>query len=261
VYTDAVSAVSLAHRFFHVDPSFIVRLLEKRSVLFTKRSKTFGNDLVSFFVSHLDIGVFHGRNVHVVHVHFTKSHHLLFITEITVEQWQGFVDTCQKIFVHLHVHVLTGKSTCQAGIVLSCLGKEDILVASVGTGGTLSGIGRYLKEQNPSIHVVAVEPDASPLLSGGQAAPHGIQGIGANFIPDNLDRTVYDEVIRVRDDDAYTAGRNFCRREGILVGISSGAALWAAGQLAKQPEHAGKTIVAILPDSGDRYLSSPMFND
>ena len=138
-------------------------------------------------------------------------------------------------------------------------GKVDILVASVGTGGTLSGTGRYLKEQNPHIRVFAVEPDASPLLSRGQAAPHGIQGIGANFIPKALDRTVYDQVIRVTDQDAFDTGRRVVRREGILVGISSGAALWAAGELAKKAENRGKTIVAILPDSGDRYLSSPMF--
>ena len=138
-------------------------------------------------------------------------------------------------------------------------GQVDILVATVGTGGTLSGTGRYLKEQNPALRVAAVEPDASPLLSGGQAGPHGIQGIGANFIPKALDRSVYDQVIRVTDRDAFAMGREAVRREGILVGISSGAALWAAGQLARQEENAGKTIVAILPDSGDRYFSSPMF--
>ena len=138
-------------------------------------------------------------------------------------------------------------------------GNVDILVAGVGTGGTLSGTGRYLKEQNPNLKVYAVEPDSSPLLSGGQAGPHGIQGIGANFIPKALDRTVYDQVIRVTNEDAFRLGREVVRREGILVGISSGAALWAAGELAKQPENQGKTIVAVLPDSGDRYLSSPMF--
>jgi len=138
-------------------------------------------------------------------------------------------------------------------------GNVDILVACVGTGGTISGIGRYLKEQNPAIQVVAVEPDASPLLSGGQAAPHGIQGIGANFIPDALDRTVYDRVVRVADQDAYDTGRELVLREGILVGISSGAALWAASQIAREEASAGKTIVVVLPDSGDRYLSSPMF--
>ncbi len=140
-------------------------------------------------------------------------------------------------------------------------GHVDALVATVGTGGTLSGTGRYLKEQNPDIQVVAVEPDASPLLSGGEAGPHGIQGIGANFIPGALDREVYDRVIRVRDDDAFAFGREVVRTEGILVGISSGAALWAAGELAKQAEWAGKTIVVILPDSGDRYLSSHMFTE
>ena len=138
-------------------------------------------------------------------------------------------------------------------------GQVDILVATVGTGGTLSGTGKYLKEQNPALQVAAVEPDASPLLSGGQAGPHGIQGIGANFIPKALDRSVYDQVIRVTDRDAFAMGREAVRREGILVGISSGAALWAAGQLASREENAGKTIVAILPDSGDRYFSSPMF--
>ena len=144
-------------------------------------------------------------------------------------------------------------------IWLDTQGKVDIFVATVGTGGTLSGTGRFLKEQNPNIHIVAVEPDGSPLLSGGQAGPHQIQGIGANFIPETLDRTVYDQVIRVRDEDAFEAGRNFALAEGILVGISSGAALWAAKQIAQQPENLGKTIVVLLPDSGDRYFSSPMF--
>lgn len=140
-------------------------------------------------------------------------------------------------------------------------GKVDILVSAVGTGGTLSGSARYLKEQNPAIQVVAVEPDASPLLSGGAPGPHQIQGIGANFIPETLDRSIYDQIIRVRDEDAFATGRAAARTEGILVGISSGAVLWAAIQLAQQPEHSGKTIVVILPDSGDRYLSSPMFAD
>ena len=138
-------------------------------------------------------------------------------------------------------------------------GTVDIFVATVGTGGTLSGTGRYLKEQNPNIQVVAVEPDASPLLSGGQAGPHQIQGIGANFIPATLDRSIYDRVIRVKDEDAFRAGRDIVRTEGILVGISSGAALWAASKLAREEENRGKTIVVLLPDSGDRYLSSPMF--
>ena len=138
-------------------------------------------------------------------------------------------------------------------------GQLDLFVASVGTGGTLTGTGRYLKEQNPNIQVAAVEPDASPLLSGGQGGPHQIQGIGANFIPSVLDRSVYDQIVRVKDADAFAMGRSAARREGILVGVSSGAALWAAGELAKRPEYAGKTIVVLLPDSGDRYLSSPMF--
>ena len=138
-------------------------------------------------------------------------------------------------------------------------GRVDVFVAAVGTGGTLSGTARYLKEQNPALQVAAVEPDASPLLSGGQAGPHQIQGIGANFIPDTLDRSIYDQVIRVTDQAALATGREIVRTEGILVGISSGAALWAAGELAKKPEYAGKTIVVVLPDSGDRYLSSAMF--
>ena len=140
-------------------------------------------------------------------------------------------------------------------------GKVDIFVAGVGTGGTLSGVGKYLKEQNPAVKIVAVEPDASPLLSEGKAGPHGIQGIGANFIPEVLDRSIYDEIIRVKNENAYEMGRNVVRREGILVCFSSGAALWAAGERARRPENAGKTIVALLPDSGDRYLSSAMFQE
>ncbi len=140
-------------------------------------------------------------------------------------------------------------------------GDVAVFVAGVGTGGTISGAGRYLKEQNPAIKVVAVEPDASPLLSGGQAGPHGIQGIGANFIPSALDRAVYDEVIPVTDGDAYATGRELAKTEGVLCGISSGAALWAATHLAKEPEYAGKTIVVLLPDSGDRYFSTPMFQE
>ena len=140
-------------------------------------------------------------------------------------------------------------------------GNVDVFVAGVGTGGTISGTGRYLKEQNRSVEVVAVEPAASPLLSGGQAGSHGIQGIGANFIPSALDRTVYDHVMPVADQDAYAAGRELAKREGVLCGISSGAALWAATQLAKKPEYEGKTIVVLLPDSGDRYFSTPMFQE
>ena len=138
-------------------------------------------------------------------------------------------------------------------------GQVDIFVAGVGTGGTVTGVGRYLKEKNPHVRIVAVEPAASPLLSGGKAGSHGLQGIGANFVPENLDRSVVDEVIPVWEKDAYAAARLLAGTEGVLVGISSGAALHAAGQLARRPENAGKTIVALLPDSGERYLSTPMF--
>ena len=138
-------------------------------------------------------------------------------------------------------------------------GRVDIFVAGVGTGGTLSGVGRYLKEQNPDVKIVAVEPASSPLLSEGKAGAHGLMGIGANFVPDNLDRTVYDEIIPVTEADAYAAGRALVRGEGILVGITSGAAVHAAAMLAKRPENAGKIIVALLPDTGERYLSTPMF--
>ncbi len=140
-------------------------------------------------------------------------------------------------------------------------GKVDVLVAGVGTGGTVSGIGKFLKSKNPETEVVAVEPARSPLLSEGKAGPHGIQGIGANFIPDTLDRNVYDRIIKVSDDDAYNGGRLIGRKEGILVGISSGAALSAAIEIAKDPAYAGKNIVAIMPDTGERYLSTPMFGE
>lgn len=139
-------------------------------------------------------------------------------------------------------------------------GRVDIFVAGVGTGGTITGTGAYLKEQNPDVKVVAVEPASSPVLSKGKAGPHGIQGIGAGFVPEVLDTKVYDEIIAVEDADAFAAGRQMGRQEGILAGISSGAALWAAIQLAKRPENQGKTIVVLLPDTGDRYLSTPMFN-
>ena len=139
-------------------------------------------------------------------------------------------------------------------------GKVDIFVAGVGTGGTISGTGAYLKEKNPAVKVVAVEPEGSPVLSGGAAGAHQIQGIGAGFVPKALYPDIYDEVIPVADEDAYAAGREIAIREGILVGISSGAALYAATQLAKRPENKGKVIVALLPDSGDRYLSTPIFS-
>ena len=140
-------------------------------------------------------------------------------------------------------------------------GKVDVFVAGVGTGGTVTGTGRYLKQQNPAVHVVAVEPTDSPVLSGGKPGPHKLQGIGAGFVPDTLDTKVYDEVIRVSNDDAFAYGREFAQREGALVGISSGAALAAAMELAKRPAYAGKTIVALLPDGGDRYLSTDLFAD
>ena len=138
-------------------------------------------------------------------------------------------------------------------------GKVDIFVAGVGTGGTVTGVGQYLKSQDPDVKVVAVEPAASPVLSKGVSGSHKIQGIGAGFVPDVLDTKVYDEIIPVENDDAFTAGREIGRREGVLVGISSGAAIWAAIELAKRPENEGKTIVALLPDTGDRYLSTPLF--
>ena len=138
-------------------------------------------------------------------------------------------------------------------------GQVDIFVAGVGTGGTITGVGKYLKEKNPNIKVVAVEPASSPLLSGGKAGPHGLQGIGANFVPGVLDTAVYDEVIPVTEADAYAAGRALGKKEGVLVGISSGAALHAAIELAKRPDNKGKNIVVLLPDTGDRYLSTELF--
>ncbi len=139
-------------------------------------------------------------------------------------------------------------------------GKVDIFVAGIGTGGTISGVGKYLKEQNPNVEIVAVEPEGSPVLSKGYAGKHGIQGIGAGFVPDTLDTKIYDKVMRVTDDEAYETGRELAQKEGILAGISSGAAVAAAKKLAALPENEGKTIVALLPDTGDRYLSTPMFS-
>ena len=140
-------------------------------------------------------------------------------------------------------------------------GKVDIFVAGVGTGGTVTGVGEYLKSRNPHVKVVAVEPAASPVLSKGMSGSHKIQGIGAGFVPDVLDTKVYDEIIPVENDDAFATGKLIGKKEGVLVGISSGAAVWAAIQLAKRPENKGKTIVALLPDTGDRYLSTPLFAD
>ena len=140
-------------------------------------------------------------------------------------------------------------------------GKVDIFVAGVGTGGTVTGVGQYLKSRNPSVKVVAVEPKSSAVLSTGVAGPHKIQGIGAGFVPDVLDTKVYDEIIPVTNEDAFAVGKEIGRSEGVLVGISSGAALWAGIDLAKRPENAGKTIVVLLPDTGDRYLSTPLFAD
>ena len=140
-------------------------------------------------------------------------------------------------------------------------GKVDIFVAGVGTGGTITGTGKFLKSKNPNVKVVAVEPKTSAVLSTGVAGPHKVQGIGAGFVPEVLDTKVYDEIIAVDNDDAFKTGKEFGRREGVLVGISSGAAVWAAIELAKRPENEGKTIVVLLPDTGDRYLSTPLFAD
>ena len=159
------------------------------------------------------------------------------------------------------VNPATHKATTGPEIWNDTEGKVDIFIAGVGTGGTLSGVGEYLKSQNPNVKVVAVEPATSPVLSKGTAGPHKIQGIGAGFVPDTLNTDIYDEIIAVENEDAFATGKAYPKQEGVLVGISSGAALWAAKELAKRPENKGKTIVALLPDTGDRYLSTPLFSE
>jgi cysteine synthase A len=153
------------------------------------------------------------------------------------------------------------KATTGPEIWLDTNGTVDIFVAGIGTGGTITGVGEFLKSQNPNVRIVAVEPADSPLLSTGTAGSHKIQGIGAGFVPDTLNTAIYDEIITVENDDAFAVGRNIARTEGVLVGISSGAAVWAATELAKRPENKGKTIVVLLPDTGERYLSTPMFSE
>mgnify|MGYP002772196058 FL=1 len=159
------------------------------------------------------------------------------------------------------VNPATHKATTGPEIWNDTEGKVDIFIAGVGTGGTLSGVGEYLKSKNPDVKIVAVEPATSPVLSKGTAGPHKIQGIGAGFVPDTLNTKIYDEIITVENEDAFATGKEFPKQEGVLVGISSGAALWAAKELAKRPENKGKTIVALLPDTGDRYLSTPLFSE
>lgn len=159
------------------------------------------------------------------------------------------------------VNPATHKATTGPEIWNDTEGKVDIFIAGVGTGGTLSGVGEYLKSKNPDVKIVAVEPATSPVLSKGTVGPHKIQGIGAGFVPDTLNTKIYDEIIAVENEDAFATGKAFPKQEGVLVGISSGAALWAAKELAKRPENKGKTIVALLPDTGDRYLSTPLFSE
>lgn len=159
------------------------------------------------------------------------------------------------------VNPATHKATTGPEIWKDTAGKVDIFVAGVGTGGTVSGVGEYLKAQNPDIKVVAVEPASSAVLSTGVAGAHKIQGIGAGFVPDTLNTEIYDEIIAVSNEDAFATGKALAKSDGVLTGISSGAALWAAGELAKRPENKGKTIVVLLPDTGDRYLSTPLFGE
>ena len=183
---------------------------------------------------------------------------------------QGSVDKAEELAASIPGAIVAGQfsnpanpaahyATTGPEIWADCGGRVDALVAGVGTGGTITGTGRFLKEQNPAVHVVAVQPAASPLLTGGAPGPHAIQGIGANFIPEALDRSVYDEVISADNDAPLHTARELGRLEGVLVGISGGAALWAATQLARRPEWAGKTIVVIMPDGADRYYSTNLF--
>ena len=183
---------------------------------------------------------------------------------------QGAVDEAERLHRETPGSIVAGQfenpanarahyETTGPEIWLDAGGQVDAFVAGIGTGGTITGVGRYLKERNPDVRIVGVEPAASPLLTAGKAGPHGLQGIGANFVPALLDRGIYDEILTVREEDAYETGRVLAAGEGILVGITSGAAVWAAAQVARRPEFRGKTVVALLPDTGDRYLSTPLF--
>ncbi len=183
---------------------------------------------------------------------------------------QGAVDKAEELHEEIAGSIIAGQfynpanpqihyETTGPEIYEDTDGNVDIFVAGIGTGGTLSGVGRYLKEKNPNVKIIGVEPASSPLISQGKSGPHGLQGIGANFIPENLDREIYDEIVTVSNEEAYAAGRNIARTEGILVGISAGAALHAAITVGKRAENAGKNVVAFLPDTGERYLSTPMF--
>lgn len=185
---------------------------------------------------------------------------------------QGAIDKANELHKEISGSIIAGQFTNPANpaahekttgpeIWNDTDGKVDIFVAGIGTGGTLSGVGRFLKAKNPNIKIIGVEPAKSPLITKGTAAPHGIQGIGANFVPDTLDKEIFDEIICVTDEDSYKTGKALARLEGLLVGISSGAAMFAACEVAKRKENKGKMIVALLPDTGDRYLSTPMFED